>query len=269
MRSASIPTRQRRWRRVVTETKLSVPRSVARDDANWARPVPALAEPVAPPEAINLNVKGRRVVGPLQGFGQLWQKTYRVRLDGCDVTPSELIAEWKAEFPRFWPGGNHFYAPLTGITPGEVALLSLALPGGMPMSTGMMVAYADDLSFTLMTPQGHMESGWITFSAYEENGRTVAQVQSIARANDPLYELGFILFAHGIQERFWHQTLYALAAHYGLVGAVTMQKTCVDAGWQWSEARNLWQNAALRTTAYRTTAPWRWFRAHTQNRRGS
>src|SRR5215472_8130955 len=197
-RSASLPTRQRRWRRRVPES-LRAP--VARDDANWARPVAALAEPFAPPEAINLNVKGRRVVGPLQGFGQLWQKTYRVRLEGCQLSPAELIAEWKAEFPRFWPSGNHFYAPLTGITPGEVALLSLALPGGMPMSTGMLVVFADDESFTLMTPQGHMESGWITFSAFDENGCTVAQVQSIARANDPLYELGFLLFAHGIQER--------------------------------------------------------------------
>ena len=62
---------RRRWRLLVTETRLSVQRTVGRDDANWARPVPQLAAPMAPPEAINLNVKGRRVVGPLQGFGQL------------------------------------------------------------------------------------------------------------------------------------------------------------------------------------------------------
>ena len=260
---------RRRWRLLVTETHLSVQRTVGRDDANWARPVPKLAAPIAPPEAINLNVEGRRVVGPLQGFGQLWQKTYRVPLHGCDVTPAELIAEWKAEFPRFWPPGNHFYAPLTGITPGEVALLSLALPGGMPMSTGMLVVYADDESFTLMTPQGHMESGWITFSAYDDSGCTVAQVQSIARANDPLYELGFMLFAHQVQERFWHQTLRALAAYYGLVGAVTMQKSCVDAGWQWSQVSNIWQNAALRTTGYRTMAPLRWVCAHLTHRSSS
>jgi hypothetical protein len=65
-----------------------------RDDANWAKPVARLVAPAAPPEAINLNVEGRRVVGPLQGFGQLWQKTYRLRLEGCRVTPAQLIAEW-------------------------------------------------------------------------------------------------------------------------------------------------------------------------------
>ena len=27
-------------------------------------------------------VEGKRLVGPVQGFGKLWQKTYKVRLDG-------------------------------------------------------------------------------------------------------------------------------------------------------------------------------------------
>jgi hypothetical protein len=233
----------------------------SRDDAYWARPISRLAAPVAPHEAVNLNVEGRRLVGPLQGFGQLWQKTYRVRLDGCRVTPRELIAEWKAEFPRFWPEGNHFYRPLTGITPGEVALLSLTLPGGVQMSTGMLVVYADEDAFTLMTPQGHMESGWITFSAYDDNGCTVGQVQSIARANDPLYELGFALFAHRAQERFWRQTLRALAAHYGVLNEVQMEKIRVDDHWQWSQVANIWQNAALRTGVYLMLAPARWVRA--------
>ena len=36
----------------------------------------------------------------------------------------------------------------------------------MKLSTGVMVLYADEESFTLMTPQGHMFAGWITFSAH-------------------------------------------------------------------------------------------------------
>ena len=35
----------------------------------------------------------------------------------------------------------------------------------MPLSTGVLVLYADDESFTLMTPQGHVFAGWITFSS--------------------------------------------------------------------------------------------------------
>ena len=53
------------------------------------------------------------------------------------------------------------------------------------LSTGVLVLYADEESFTLMTPQGHTFAGWITFSAWDEGGCTVCQVQSMARANDP------------------------------------------------------------------------------------
>ena len=239
-------------------TPSAQPHAEGSRDAAWARPVAHLKVGDVPTGALNLNVEGREVVGPLQGFGQLWQKTYWVRLTGLKAGPQEVMTAWKQNFPKFWPRGNHFYPSLVGIAPGEVALLSLAMPGGVPLSTGMLVLYADDVSFTMMTPQGHMESGWITFSAFEEDGQTVAQVQSIARANDPMYEIGFMLFAHGVQERFWNDTLTALAAHLGALGIVQMRKTCVDSRWQWSQAGNLWQNAAVRTGIYLSLAPVRW-----------
>jgi hypothetical protein len=219
-------------------------------EAAWSPLVSQLHRSDAPSEAINLNVEGRQVVGPLQGFGQLWQKTYKVRLSGVDTTPAQVIQTWKENFPKFWPANNYFCTPLTGITPGEVALLNLEMPGGMPLSTGMLVLYADSESFTLMTPQGHMESGWITFSAFEEENFTVVQVQSMARANDPMYEVGFWLFAHRKQEMFWEHTLTALAAHFGVNGQVRMYKTCVDRRLQWSQAKNIWHNAAIRTAIY-------------------
>ena len=136
-----------------------------RDAAHWAALTSALKVTNIPVGAVSLNVDGRRVVGPLQGFGQLWQKTYRVRLNSVQVTPTVVIKTWKEQFPTFWPRGNRFYEPLTGIAPGEVALLSLKVAGGMRLSTGVLVLYADDESFTLMTPQGHVLAGWITFSA--------------------------------------------------------------------------------------------------------
>jgi len=223
----------------------------------WASPVSKLKAPEVPPGGVNINVDGRRVVGHLQGFGQLWQKTNRVRISGVTATSAEVIIIWKENFPKFWPPHNNFYPSLTGIAPGEVAVLNLAMPGSMPLSTGMLVIYVDDESFTLMTPQGHMESGWITFSAFEEDGCVVAQVQSIARTNDPMYEIGFLLFGHKTQEQFWHHTLEALAAHFGVHGVVQMHKTCVDPRWQWSEAKNLWHNAAIRTAFYVMLSPFR------------
>ena len=87
-------------------------------DAAWARPVARLKVDDVPTGALNINVDGRQVVGPLQGFGQLWQKTYWVRLTGLKASPAEVMTIWKQNFPKFWPRGNHFYPSLVGIAPG-------------------------------------------------------------------------------------------------------------------------------------------------------
>jgi hypothetical protein len=226
-------------------------------DAAWARSAARLAVSGAPSDAINQNVDGRRAVGPLQGFGQMWRKTYRVRLTG-GLTPGEVIRVWKEEFPRFWPAGNRFYAPLAGLAPGEVALVTLAMPGGVPLSTGVLVLYADEEAFTLMTPEGHVFSGWITFSAERDGDAAVAQAQVLMRANDPLYELGLSLGGHRQEDAFWQRTLAALARRLGAPGGpVATQTICVDPRRQWSQARNIWHNAALRTTLYTLTHPFR------------
>ena len=49
--------------------------SKSRENA-WAQPVTKLTASDVPAGAVNLNVNGRHMVGPLQGFGQMWQKTY-------------------------------------------------------------------------------------------------------------------------------------------------------------------------------------------------
>ena len=150
--------------------------------------------------------------------------------------PEELIATWKKRFPEFWPEGNTFYAPLTGIEPGEVALIGMTLPGKMKLSTGVMVLYADEESFTLMTPQGHMFAGWITFSATARDGETVAQAQVLMRASDPIFEMGLTFGGHRQEDRFWNHTLSSVAAHFGDPGAeVDTQVVCVDKKRQWSQ----------------------------------
>ena len=142
-----------------------------RDAGHWAQPVGRLKVGDLSEDAVNINVAGRQVVSPLQGFGQLWQKTYSVRLSGATITPQEVIKNWKEDFPKFWPDVGRFYAPLTGIAPGEVGLISVSTPGGIKLSTGVMVMYADEESFAFMSPEGHMFAGWITFSAHESEKR--------------------------------------------------------------------------------------------------
>lgn len=225
--------------------------------AYWAKPVSGLKVPRVPAEALNLNVEGHQVVGVLQGFGQMWQKTYWVNLCGVPVTPAQVICTWKENFARFWPAGNCFYSSMTGIAPGDVALLNLAGPygvtgpGGTPLiSTGIMVIYADEESFTFMSAEGHMLAGWITFSAYEQEKNTVVQVQLLVRASDPLWEIAMRLFGYKEEDIFWTHTLKSLAAHFGVDEPVQMQVICVDANLQWSQAKNVWHNAALHTGIY-------------------
>ena len=228
----------------------------ARDAAYWAAVTPSLSLGEVPQDAINLNVTGRRQVSPIQGFGKMWQKTYSVELHGAEVTPQEVIATWKARFADFWPEGSRFYGPLTGINPGDVALLNLTMPGRLKLSTGVLVLYADEESFTLMTPQGHMFAGWITFSAFERNECTIAQAQVLMRANDPLYEMGLAMGGHKKEDGFWDHTLTTLAAHLRADHAkVNTQVLCVDKRRQWRNARNIRFNAALRSGAYAMGSP--------------
>lgn len=228
-----------------------------RDAQYWAPRVERLEVADVPQGAVNLNVSARREVGALQGFGQLWQKTYRLELSGASVTPTEVIALWKERFPEFLPPQNRFYPALAGVKPGELLFIN-ATVGGIPVYTGVRIIYADDESFTVMTPEGHPESGWNTFAAYvDESGHVVAQIQSLARANDPIYELGFRLFGSTEQERTWIHVLMAMAAHFSVKESVTLEKICLDPRVQWSQARNVWHNASIRSMLYALGGPFR------------
>jgi hypothetical protein len=226
-----------------------------RDGSGWANAVSRLNVADVPQGAVNINVEGRRLTSPIQGFGKMWQKTYQVHIPAERGSSTDVIATWKQRFPDFWPNGNRFYGPLTGIAPGDVALLNMTLPGKMKLSTGVMVLYADDESFTLMTPEGHMFAGWITFSARDLDGDTVAQAQVLMRASDPIFELGLTLGGHKQENRFWQHTLTQLAAHFGLEAAVDTQVVCVDKKRQWSKWTNVWRSSAIGSALYTAGGP--------------
>lgn len=232
--------------------------SPTRDEAHWAKPVSTLHVTEPPAGAGALNVEGRRVVGPIQGFGQMWQKTFRARLEGVRVAPAEVIRIWKQEFPKFWGAGKSFtfYVPEAGLAPGEISMIKGTLPA--PLTTGVLVLYADEESFTFMTPQGHPYAGWVTFSASEEEGVTVIQAQEIFRADDPLYELAMPILLHRQQNAIWQRTLKAVAANFGVDADVSTQVVLVDPRRQWSNAKNIWQNAGIRTGLHLALAPLRW-----------
>jgi hypothetical protein len=232
-----------------------------RDAAGWAQPVQTLTV-----SAGHINVTGRRPTAPIHGFGKMWQKTYRASLGDRDVAPHEVIAVWKEHFSEFWPAKSRFFAPLAGIAPGEVAALDLGMPGGLKLSTGVLVLFADDESFTLMTPQGHMFAGWITFSSFRYDGATQAQAQVLMRASDPLYEVGMALGGHRQEDQHWIQTLQSIATHFGVDAEVEVERVCVDRRREWSRCGNVWQNAGIRSGLHMMGAPFRSIRPRKRER---
>lgn len=233
-------------------------RSPRTDAANWAKPVGRLE-----PSALDAeNVRGRRLNAAAGGFGWLYQKTFRVRLAGAPVAPREVIALWKERFGDFWAKGRRMFLPPTGIAPGEIGIIadSATVPMGPAVRTGVLVIYADDESFSFMSPEGHPFAGPLTFSAYaDEDGTTVVQVQEFTRASDPVYEIFMHLPFIGdrMQNEIWRSTLRNLARHFGVEPRLEERIVVVDRRWQWRYAGNVWQNAGIRSTL---TAPIRLLR---------
>lgn len=219
------------------------------DDNGWAPNFVRLRVREKPEGAINRNVDKRRVVGPLQGFGPMWQKTYLLTINKAGSQPHDVIATMKQRFPEFQPPTNRFYPSSKGIAAGEVVLIDSSTPGGI-VSTGVLVLYADDLSFTLMTPQGHPEAGWVTFSARNRADAIEMQIQGLARAADPLYELAFRIAGSKFQETIWKHVLSSLASVLGVNPNIQIIKTCVAPDLQWLKTGNIWYNAQIRSLPY-------------------
>jgi len=216
-----------------------------RDAENWAKPIDEFKVGEVAEGAVTGNVEGRKPTGPLQGFGQLWQKTYEVSIPG--PTPEEVISTWKEHFGDFWYPSNKFYAPAGGIAPGEIAIIGGGV-GPTKISTGVRVIYADERSWSYMTPEGHPWAAIITFSAYEDDdGPTVARIHLLVRANDPLYEASFRIYTSRLEDKIWNHTLTQLGAHFETSESISMSANLVDKRRQWSQFGNLWKNSAVRT----------------------
>jgi pyruvate/2-oxoglutarate dehydrogenase complex dihydrolipoamide dehydrogenase (E3) component/anti-anti-sigma regulatory factor len=223
--------------------------------SNWAEPVSELSVPDMQEEARNLNVNGRSPTGPVNGFGQLCQKTFHLHIQDSTIFPEQAVQELKNNFPSFQPSFNRFYPSSVGIQAGEIVLIDSSTPGG-PVSTGVMVLYSDDRSFTFNTPQGHPECGFVSFSGHQATKGTIVQILGLARASDPLYEAAFRLMGSKIQTRIWTHVLTSLALHLGVRPEITFDQELIDKSLRWSQMRNIQHNAQIRTLI---NEPKRWF----------
>jgi anti-anti-sigma factor len=228
--------------------KAAVPNG-RQDDRGWAPDIDRLKVAEHPKGAMDKNVDGRRVLGPLQGFGPMWQKTYQLPINKSGMQPHEVMEIMRNNFPAFQPPENDFYATGRGIAAGEIVLIDSSTPGGV-VSTGVLVSYLDESSFTLITPEGHPEAGWVTFSAVKRDDSLEMQIQGLARASDPLYELAFRIAGSKLQESIWRHVLSSLAAYLKVEPAVQVTKICIADDLQWGKTGNLWYSAQIRSLPY-------------------
>lgn len=222
-----------------------------RDADNWAAKVDRL-HVAADESEFGYNIEGKRVAGPMMGFGRLWQRVYTADL-GTAVTPETLVARWRAHFGEYWPSTGRWHGAVTALRPGDVAPLEA---GGVV--TGVIVLYADDTSFTFLTPEGHMFAAMITFSGETSaDGGTVAQIRMLLRTSDPLWEAVWPMARRG-EDVFWPATLRNLAADHGVADPVLGSETlCLDRKRMWKNWANIWHNAGIHTAWHTTTTPFR------------
>src|SRR5438034_207267 len=84
------------------------------------------------------------------------------------------------------------------------------------------------------------------------------QIYVLMRANKPIYEAGFRLLVARGEDDLWKHTLSSLAAHFDVKAPVKMRQRLLDPKVQWSEAKNVWENAAIRTMLYWMVYPVIW-----------
>jgi hypothetical protein len=201
-------------------------------------------------KAHSFGIEGRRVAGPQQAFGRLWDRTFTVPLG--DVAPETVIKDWRSRFGDFWPKGSTFYGKISSIEAGDVAPLTAS-----GVTTGVLVIYADDTSFTFMTPEGHMFGGLNTFSAERRDGVTVAEIRMLVRTADPSWEMLWPLI-RSKEGAFWKGTLTNVAAANGVHGVAIEEKTvCVDRGRLWKNWKNVFHNGAATTVVHALGRPFR------------
>ena len=232
---------------------------------HWSQPVERASLNQSPEQMINLNVDKRPLTSPADSFGRMWLRTYRVRLCG-DRSPEKVMARWRKRFSDFWPPDNRIHSSSSEFEPGSVCLINLAFPLGMVLSTGAVVIHADDASFTLMTVQGHMFSGLITFSSYREGEHVYAQTQALVRPSDPLYEFTFRLgYGPKTEDAFWVRAMKNVATHFNTgselrcpiddLRKVETSSRLIDPSIRWHHSGNLWYNAAVRSAIHQFFRP--------------
>lgn len=115
------------------------------------------------------------------------------------------------------------------------------------METGLVVESLTPNSFRFGTMRGHMFAGTVTCSAGVDESGSFAEVVTLFRTSDPLFDIGFNLGGGRYEDWFWTNTLGNLAKSLAIHGRVWLTTERLDGRRRWRNAGNVWFNAGLRT----------------------
>jgi len=232
------------------QSEVVAPASGSGADGGWAQSLPPVDLSAFPREVPRINVQGQPVCGPASGFGRLWHKVYGAGLPGMQIGPEAVVSEWRDHFGDFWPAGNRMHLGPAGVAPGAPGVITLTVPPGMQLITGIQVAYSGPDSFVFLPVRGHMFCGLIVFGALMAGDGLEAQVQVLVRASDPLWETAMILGGFSQEDQSWFHTLSQLARHLGTATKPRLCASVVDEQRAWSESGGVIFNSAVWSGLY-------------------
>lgn len=123
------------------------------------------------------------------GCGPIVMRTFDVRIENADLSPSELMTAFRershAFVPRHIAGFTRQDHTIESMDAGDEFVVEI--PG--PWNGPVRVDSVDDASVLLVTLEGHMEAGHIRFAVVEDEDEGYRfQIRSWARAGDELFE---------------------------------------------------------------------------------
>lgn len=231
--------------------------SSSSETGGWALELPPVNLTGFAPQVPRINVQGQTACGPTRGFGRLWHKVYRAPLPSLSVAPEEVVAEWRAHFGEFWPAGNRMHLGPDDIAPGAPGVITLTVPPGMQLITGIQVAYSGPDCFVFLPLRGHMFCGLIIFGALEKDGTVQAQVQVLVRASDPLWETAMSLGGYTQEDQSWFHTLSQLVRHLGTTTRPQLCSSVVDDRRNWEESGGVLSNSGVWSGLYQAVGLFR------------
>ena len=166
---------------------------------------------------------------PREGAGPLNHRSYAIRISQPDHDAARLLELFRADPNRFSPHRLAVFVP----DPAPEGLridddVDVKIPG--PWDGPVRVTRLDHCCIRLATRQGHMEAGWIEFSASPEpDGTVIFMIESYARSGDPVFDTLYhrVGIAKYMQSEMWVQVLEAVLDASGgtRVGRIQLRTT--------------------------------------------